>query len=314
MADRIDSALGNQSALDPGSESAAEIARLFWWMVGGSVVVWVIVIGLAVYAIYVRPKEHDARKSVRWIIGGGVVFPTIVLACLLAYGLSLLPGLVARAPEGSLEVAVEGEMWWWRVTYRLPDGRTFRSDNEIRLPVGEAVQFELTSADVIHAFWIPALGGKVDMIPGRTNHLALLPNRVGRYRGVCAEFCGASHALMAFDVVVMERAEFEAWADRQMTEAGETLFARGAEVFNRSGCGACHAVRGTGADGVVGPELTHFGSRLSIGAGTLPNEPEEIRRWLARTDEVKPEVLMPHFGMLPDEEMTALVEYLGGLK
>ncbi len=119
---------------------------------------------------------------------------------------------------------------------------------------------------------------------------------------------------MAFDVVVMERAEFEAWAEGQMREAGSAMFALGAEVFLRSGCGACHTVRGTGADGVVGPELTHFGSRLSIGAGTLVNDAEGRRRWMSRTGEVKPEVLMPHFGMLPEAEMDALVEYLGELK
>ncbi len=284
-------------------------------MVGGTIVIWLIVMALAVYAMFLRPdKQHDPRWSVRWIVGGGVVFPTVVLAGLLAYGLSMLPRMMARAPEGSLVVAVEGEMWWWRAEYRLPDGRTFRSDNEIRLPVGEPVQFELTSADVIHSFWIPALGGKVDMIPGRENELALRPTRVGRFRGVCAEFCGASHGLMAFDVVVMERAVFAEWAEGMMRESVPMVGSLGAEVFARSGCGACHSVRGTGADGVVGPDLTHFGSRLSIGAGTLVNDAAGRRRWMEETGEVKPEVLMPHFGHLPEREMVALVEYLGGLK
>ncbi len=305
---------GAQSALNPASGEAAGIARLFWWMTGGAVVVWVIVVGLAIYAIFVRPQKHDERRSVRWIVGGGVIFPTVVLAGLLAYGLAMLPQLVARAPSGSLVVAVEGEMWWWRVAYRLPDGRTFRSDNEIRLPVGEPVQFELTSADVIHSFWIPSLGGKVDMIPGRKNQLALRPTRAGRFRGVCAEFCGASHGLMAFDVVVMETADFAAWVDGMMRAVDPRPTSLGAEVFGRSGCGACHTVRGTGADGVVGPELTHFGSRLSLGAGTLVNDAAGRRRWLEATGEVKPEVLMPHYGQLPDDEMVALVEYLGGLK
>ncbi|MGC1478984.1 MAG: cytochrome c oxidase subunit II [Chthoniobacterales bacterium] len=312
--------LGNQSALDPASESADALATLFWWMVGGSILVWLIVIGLAVYAVFVKPsKAHDPGKTVFWIIGGGVAFPTVVLAGLLAYGLWMLPDLMARAPEGSLRVHVSGEMWWWRVEYELPDGRRFRSDNEIRLPVGEPVQFVLTSGDVIHSFWIPALGGKVDMIPGRTSHLALEPTRVGRFRGVCAEFCGASHALMAFDVVVTERADFDEWAERQGEverkpgSIGEQ-FALGAEVFSKSGCGACHAVDGRAQDGVVGPDLTRFGSRLSLGAGTLPNDSGSRRRWLVETDVVKPGVLMPHYGHLSDEEIAALVGYLGGLR
>ena len=158
-------------------------------------------------------------------------------------------------------------------------GEAVELANEIRLPVGEPVEFQLESPDVIHSFWIPSLGGKIDMIPGRVNRLALEPTRTGIFRGVCAEYCGTSHALMSFYVVVLEQEDFAAWLAHQHAPAqppAQPLAARGQELFLANGCGACHTVRGTPADGVVGPDLTHVGSRLSLGAGILPNEPDGV--------------------------------------
>jgi cytochrome c oxidase subunit 2 len=308
---------GPQSTLDPAGHGAEQIAGLFWWMTGGAVVVWVAVVGLAVYAIRVRRSARQARQATLLIIGGGVIVPTVVLAVLLLFGLAMLPKLVARAPEGSLRIAVTGEQWWWRVRYPLANGEEVVLANEIRLPVGEPVELLLDSADVIHSFWVPPLGGKMDMIPGRQTRLTLNPTRTGTFRGVCAEFCGTAHALMAFDVVVMEKAEFARWLEQQRQPAAEPaqeMIAQGREFFFSNGCSACHSIRGTAADGVVGPDLTHVGSRLSVGAGILPNEPETLRRWIARTDKVKPGVHMPHFGMLPPEELSALAAYLESLK
>ena len=308
---------GRQSALDPAGREAARIAELFWWMTGGAAVVWVAVVALTIYALRGRALKNEARRSAMLIIGGGAIVPTVVLAGLLIYGLAMLPELVARAPEGSLKIAVSGEQWWWRVRYLPPGEDEAVLANELRLPVGEPVQFELESPDVIHSFWIPALGGKMDMIPGRRTHLALRPTRTGTFRGVCAEYCGASHALMAFEVVVMEKADFAQWLAQQRqpaNEPAEPIAAQGRDAFLTNGCSACHTLRGSGADGVVGPDLTHVGSRLSLGAGTLPNEPEPFLRWLARTDQVKPGVLMPHFGMLPPDELRALAAYLESLQ
>ena len=308
---------GEQSALDPAGRDAERIAGLFWWMTGGAVVVWIAVAALAVYAVRGRKSAREARQAKFLIIGGGVLVPTVVLAGLLVYGLAMLPELVARAPEGSLKIAVTGEQWWWRVRYQLPGGEEVVLANEIRLPVGEPVEFELDSPDVIHSFWIPSLGGKMDMIPGRRTRLALEPTRTGTFRGVCAEYCGASHALMAFHVVVMEREGFAQWLAQQRQpapEPAEPIAAQGREHFLANGCSACHTIRGTNADGVVGPDLTHVGSRVSLGAGILPNESEAFVRWIAQTDKVKPGVTMPHFGMLPPEELRALATYLESLK
>lgn len=303
---------GEQSALEPAGREATRIARLFWWMAGGTVIVWLIMLWLGWSAVKGRISENTERQARHYIIGGGAIFPTVVLAALLIYGLGMLPALVARAPEGSLTIAVTGEQWWWRMSYHLPDGETVELANEIRLPVGEPVQFVLDSSDVIHSFWIPSLGGKMDMIPGRVTHLALLPERTGVFRGICAEYCGGSHALMAFDVVVMEKDDFARWLEQQRQPASAT--SAGGEVFLANGCGACHAIRGTPAKGLIGPDLTHVGSRRSIGAGTLKNEPGAFRKWLEQTDQVKPQVLMPHFGMLPADEMDLLVTYLESLK
>lgn len=308
---------GPQSALDPAGRGAEQLAGLFWWMTGGALVVWAGVGWLAWSAIRGRAAQNTARQARLYIIGGGAVVPTVVLTGLLVYGLGMTPELLAPAPPGSLRIVVTGEQWWWRVRYVPASGEAVTLANEIRLPVGEPVEFELDSPDVIHAFWIPALGGKMDMIPGRRTRLLLEPTRTGTFRGQCAEYCGTSHALMAFPVVVMEKADFARWLDAQRapatTAAGATI-AHGRELFLLNGCAACHTIRGTPARGTIGPELTHFGSRLTLGAGILPNDPAALVRWLEQTNQVKPGVRMPHFGMLPREELGALAAYLGSLQ
>ena len=307
---------GPLSALDPAGRGAQRIAELFWGMSLGALIIWMAVVSLTIYAIVVRPGAHRPSVGAWFILGGGAIFPTIVLAGLLTYGLALMPELLQPAPEGSMTIAVSGEQWWWRIRYRTPNG-TVDLANEIRLPVGEPVTFHLESPDVIHALWIPVLGGKMDMIPGRTNRLTLEPIRTGVFRGVCAEYCGTSHALMRFDVVVMEKADFDAWLTHQQAVAQpplQPLVRHGQELFLANGCGACHTVRGTPADGVVGPDLTHVGSRLSLGAGILPNDPESFLTWMARTAQVKPGVHMPAFGMLPQEDLKALATYLDALQ
>ncbi len=291
-------------------------------MTVGAFAIWLLMVALTFYAIRKRrdtPGTQE-RRSRLLIVGGGVVFPTVVLGGLLIYGLSMLPPLLASAPPGSLKIHVSGEQWWWRVTYQPPGETPLVTANEIRLPVGEPVEFELESPDVIHAFWIPSLGGKMDMIPGRRTRLVLEPTRTGTFRGVCAEYCGASHAIMAFDVIVMEKADFARWLDEQRQPAlaagapENPLIAQGRARFFANGCTACHTIRGTDARGVIGPDLTHVGSRLSLGAGALPNDIDGFARWLTQTDQVKPGVLMPHFRMLPAHEVHALAVYLESLQ
>ncbi len=308
---------GIQSALSPAGVAAERVAELFWWLVGGATLVWLLMVGLGLYAVLARPGPHPRRQTTLWIIGGGTVFPTVVLAVYLAFGLSMMPDLLDPPPEGSLTISVTGEQWWWRVHYELPDGEVVELANEIHLPVGEPVRFVLTSPDVIHSFWIPSLGGKMDMIPGRVTYLTLEPTRTGVFRGACAEYCGAAHAMMSFFTVVQEREDFDAWLAHQATPAQaptDPTARLGRDVFLASGCGACHAIRGTEADGVLGPDLTHVGSRLSLAAATLPNEPDDFLRWIAHTKEIKPDVHMPAFDMLPPPDLRALAVYLKGLE
>jgi cytochrome c oxidase subunit 2 len=308
---------GPQSALDPAGVGAARLASLFFALTAGAAVIWCATIGLALYAAYARREPSGSRATSWLIMGGGVALPTVVLTGTLSYGLTLLPPLLPSPAEDRLRISVVGEQWWWRVRYTSPDGEPIELANEIRLPVGVPVELELESDNVIHSLWIPALGGKADMIPGRLIRLLLEPTATGVYRGVCAEYCGTSHALMAFRAVVVEPAEFDEWLAQQAEPAATPvaeLAAAGADAFLANGCGACHTVRGTEALGSVGPDLTHVGSRLSLGAGTLPNDAEAFLRWVALTDEIKPSVHMPAFGVLPDAELAALAAYLEALQ
>ena len=308
---------GPQSALDTAGDSANEISTLFWGMTIGGTIIWLAMVALSIYAIWGGRVHSNPAVGRRLIIGGGVIFPAVVLIGLLAYSLEMLPRTLARGPAGSIRIKVSGEQWWWRVQYNLPDGTKVDLANEIHLPVDVPVEFELVSPDVIHSFWIPPLGGKMDMIPGRTTWLTLRPRKTGRFRGVCAEYCGASHAWMAFPVVVHERAEYDRWLAHQAEPAAkpqDPVAARGEHVFRASGCAACHVVRGTVSIGAVGPDLTHVGSRLTIGAARLPNEVRDFRAWVARPAALKPGVHMPAFAMLPAEDLDALARYLESLQ
>ena len=285
-------------------------------MLIGGAVIWSVVVALLFYAARKR-RAHSEETAGRLILWGGAIFPTVVLAALLTYAVWLMPNVRPWFQDedgGMRRIEVTGEQFWWRVRYFGEDGAVlFETANEVRIPVGERVVFSLKSPDVIHSFWIPVLGGKMDMIPGRENRLTLLAEKPGSYRGVCAEFCGPSHALMAFTVRVMEPQAFEDWmAARQNTSgAGD---GDGLALFLRNGCAACHAISGTEARGTIGPDLTAFGERGSVGAGTLPNMREHLARFIRFPGEVKPEARMPHFSMLPDAEIERIAVYLEGLR
>jgi cytochrome c oxidase subunit 2 len=307
---------GQQSALDPAGENAERVAELFWIMLGGAALIWSLVLAAVVYATRMAPGRHSVRTGNALLLWGGLVFPTITLAGLLTYGLAFMADL--RVPGDGLKIAVSGEQWWWRVDYRMP-GRDapVASANEVRLPRGQRVEIELTSPDVIHAFWIPSIAGKVDMIPGRVNRLVALPTRTGTFRGVCAEFCGESHALMAFSAVVMEPAAFEEWLRQQAagaTAPATPVAAQGQALFEQVGCGACHAVRGTAAEGTIGPDLTHLAGRATLAAGILPNDREALVRWITQAETIKPGSRMPSFGALPADHVEAIAAYLEGLE
>jgi cytochrome c oxidase subunit 2 len=187
--------------------------------------------------------------------------------------------------------------------------------NEIHIPVGETVAVRLRSDNVIHSFWVPALSGKLDLVPGRTNTLLLRADRPGTYRGQCAEYCGLQHAHMAFLVVAESRAEFAAWLVRQQQPAPTPIdptLAVGQAAFIQH-CGQCHTVRGTDARGITGPDLTHIASRRTLAAGTLPNTSAHLGRWVARAQSIKPGSLMPDM-TLETAELQHIQAYLMSLR
>ena len=306
---------GRQSVLNPSGSDAQTLFDLARVMFVGAGVLWLLVATLFIYVTRINPREMSRRRAEILIVGGGILFPVALLGALLVYSLPLMND--QRIADEGMQVHITAEQWWWRVEYELPDGQRVVSANELRLPTGRRTGLVLKAHNVIHSFWVPALGGKTDMFPGRETFMSFAPTEPGVYRGQCAEFCGASHALMAFEAVVMEPDAFAEWLEAEAQDAAAPATPeaqRGAQVFAREGCGACHTVRGTDAVGRVGPDLTHLGSRVSLGAGILGTSPADFTRWLGHTDSVKPEVAMPAYDFLLPEDMSALVNYLKGLR
>jgi cytochrome c oxidase subunit 2 len=307
-----------QSSLAPRGEEAAEVATLFWIMTWSAAAITLGVFGLTAVAIFGPESWRQRLREERLVIGGGIVFPVIVLTVLLGAAVMITGAeSSSRAGQASMRVTIEGKQWWWRVTYQGPAGERVESANEIRLPVGQRVALELTAADVIHSLWIPNLAGKLDMIPGRKNVLNVIATEPAVNRGQCAEYCGGAHALMSLYAVAMEPAEFREWLKQEASPAERPATAEaiaGQELFFAAGCGACHAVRGTEAAGAVGPDLTHVGGRLSLAAGTLPNNADSMARWIRDNQHLKPENLMPPYRVFSDEELNRLASYLVSLK
>ena len=270
------------------------------------------VVALTLYGAFSAPRKISEKK---WLIGGGIVFPSVVVLALLVYAIHVGEALSGASGRNS-EVEIVGKQWWWDVRYISEKGDVVLA-NELRIPVGRPVQIALSTDDVIHSFWVPALAGKVDMIPGRTNRIVLQATTPGIYRGQCAEFCGAQHSWMAFYVVAEPEAEYHAWLARQAAPAAEPanpFLARGRDAFLREDCADCHTVRGTSAKGKRGPDLTHVGGRLSIGAGVLGNGVGALAAWIADPQHIKPGNLMPATRTLEGEELRALASYLESLK
>ncbi|CAN7620575.1 c-type cytochrome [Phenylobacterium sp. LjRoot164] len=305
-------------ALDPAGPFAAPVNVLSWvLMAGGGAVLAVVLVALGLSLL--GPRRWRKRLGGGWLVwAGGLAFPVVVLSALLIYGLSLTHRLSEAPTPGELRIRVTGEMWWWRVAYLDDAGQAILQDaNELHIPVGRPVVLELESADVIHSFWVPRLGGKRDMIPGRRNLLRLQADSPGVYAGQCAEFCGGPHALMGFVVVAHEPRAYEAWRGARLERAAapsDPQAVRGAEVFAASGCGACHTVAGTSANGLAGPDLTHVGSRRSLGAGILPNNRGTLAGWVADSQAIKPGNRMPSYPVLRGRDLNALAIYLEGLK
>jgi cytochrome c oxidase subunit 2 len=304
-----------QSALAPAGPAAQTIADLTTVLAIGALV---ILLGVMLLLTYGGLSGPGRGRTDLWVIGGGIVFPVLVLSALLVYDRALTHALHTPAGASALTIEVEGRQWWWEVRYpRRESGGPVVTANEIHVPVGADIVLALTTSDVIHSFWVPSLAGKVDMVPGRHNRLVLRADRAGVYRGQCAEFCGVQHARMALLVVAVAPAAFEAWRAREGGDATAPATpeeTRGLDAFLAQGCGGCHTIRGTAAGGQLGPDLTHLGARRTLAAGTLANRRETMAEWIADGHRVKPGNRMPSYGHLDAETVGALAAYLVGLK
>jgi cytochrome c oxidase subunit 2 len=301
-------------ALSPRGPAAARIAELWWILFWLGSAVFVGVIGLLLLALFRRRGAAGEERPAdvrRFIVGGGIALPLVVVTVLFSLTVWTMSALAERST--ALTVRVTGWQWWWEVYY--PDGQ-FYTANEIHIPVGQPVRFELSSGDVVHNFWVPELHGKFDLIPGTTNSFWLQADEPGTYRGLCAEYCGTQHAHMRLVVVAEPPDVFTEWAARQRQPApqpSDPLLLRGQQVFLGAACVYCHAIGGTNANSRFGPDLTHLASRRTLAAGVLENNRGNLAGWIANPQTIKPGNKMPPV-VLKSEELQALLAYLGSLE
>ncbi|MFU8871777.1 cytochrome c oxidase subunit II [Micromonospora sp. SL4-19] len=303
------------SALNPGGTGATRVAGLWWLLFWISVAVFVEVMALLVWALVFRRGNVRVRhgQPLRFVTIAGAAIPFVILVAVYGVGLRDLAALGAAPARDAPTVEVTGHTWWWEVRYAGASGATA---NEIHIPVGEPVRVRLRTDDVLHSFWVPQLMPKTDLISGETRETWLQAERAGSYRGQCAEYCGTQHAHMAFLVVAQPRAEFDAWLARlnAAARAPQTdAERRGQQAFVQGTCAGCHSIRGTGAQGKVGPDLSDVGSRWSIGAGAVPNDAGHLGGWIANSQTVKPGNAMPP-QPVPAAQLPDLIAYLRSLE
>jgi len=320
-----------QSGLDPGGPNARIIKSLgiFFLILLG--IIFLTVVALAIVPMVRRRRGTDqepleiTHKPSIWterrlgvFVGAASAATLLILFGLVAVSVSV--GKSISAPEDrrhGMVIEVTGNQWWWSVRYVNDDAsRIVVTANELHIPVGRPVLIRGNSNDVIHSFWIPGLQGKRDLIPGHVTTEWLEASRPGKFRGQCAEFCGLQHAHMAMWVIAEPVDRFNTWMNRQLEAAAEPANAdllRGQQVFLTSACAMCHTIAGTGAAGQIAPDLTHFGSRLTLAAGTLPNNKGNLAGWIADPQTIKPGTHMPAIPVAA-EDLQPLINYLESLQ
>lgn len=324
-----------QSILNPAGSHAEAVHSLWIWLLVIGAVVWVLVIALLIVAV-LRRRRADAGdptvegsegrrasmsgRPVAAVAVAGALIPGIIIAGVAGLSIVVQRDIDAAGQDARPLVEVVGHQFWWEVNY---PGEGVVSANEIHIPIGERVRIDVSAQDVIHSFWVPELGGKIDMIPGRSNSIWLEADEPGVYWGQCAEYCGIQHARMRIVVVAHAEPEFDAWLDAQRTlpqaeptplPGEDPLVVRGREVFLSSSCVYCHTVAGTAAAGQVAPDLTHLASRLTLASGMLPNDSASLSAWILDPQGIKPGSLMPGTEIEDPDDLAALVAYLESLE
>jgi cytochrome c oxidase subunit 2 len=315
--------------LETASPESAELAALFWILTGLTLVPALLYLAVALAtALLARARaRHDdpdlaappplrPRAGLVPLVVAGALIPTALIV--LAFVFTLRTGARVDPPRGEpvMTIDVVAHQFFWEVIY--PD-HGVEIANELYVPIGQPVRLRLTSADVIHAFWVPRLTRKLDMTPGHVTELVLQADHADVYRGQCYELCGLQHALMAFDVIAVPPEALERWlTERRVprTEPADALAAEGLDVYFRARCDHCHAIRGVvppARVGSPGPDLTHLASRRTLAAGVLPNDRGHLGGWILDPQALKPGARMPPTALEP-RELHALLHYLGGLR
>ena len=309
-----------QSALDP----KGTVARMEYGLMGFSLLIMLGVFAAVVILltfVLIRYRQRGADQPLPKQVEGSHVLellwtaiPIILLVVLVIPTISDSFRLAAPAGAHALRITAIGHQWWWEFDY--PDYGIVTAD-EMHMPTGQRVEVTLESADVIHSFWVPSLGGKEETVPGQPNAMWLEADQAGIYPGQCAEFCGLSHSLMRFFAVAESPAAFTRWVEARRhpdTTPHSAMAQQGLALFNQYGCGGCHAIDGTPAQGKVGPNLTGLGSRAVIVAGALQNNALDLGQWIHDPGAIIPGTVMPPFAGLTDAQMQALTAYLEGLQ
>ena len=318
------SPLSSTSIFAPETTPAKSILGLSAFVLAVTVVIFVVVAGLIVYAIIkFRDRAGHAEREPAQVYGSTqielawTVIPILIVIVLFmatARGIHAIQD--APKPAAALDVTVIGHQFWWE--FRYPKLGIVAA-NELHIPVSDPSHptptfMKLMSADTDHSFWVPELGGKTDLIPNRVNEMWMDPSRPGIYLGQCAQYCGTQHAKMLLRVSVDRPAEFEAWVRAQQRTAVQDERARaGKHVFETTSCINCHTVGGTAANGRFGPDLTHLMSRTTLASGAAENTPSNLRLWIQNPDAIKPGSLMPSM-RLNDADLDSLATYLETLR
>jgi len=315
---------GWQSALDVHGQSAISLKHLIVLIVAVCSLIWALVMIALIFALWHRrgdnalPFRRDPARERRMTISvASAVAVSVIIIVVFTLASFTTTRALNVAGSDDFIIKIRGLQWWWDVEYpgSAPSER-FQTANEIHIPVGRNVRFQLEGIDVIHSFWVPSLAGKQDLIPGRPNELTIRAERPGVYRGQCAEFCGMQHAHMALFVIADEPSVFEEWLRVQRAPVASSSDAEvlaGQRVFLSKPCAACHMIRGTAATGTTGPDLTHVGGRKYIAAGLLETTRGSFAAWIADPQTLKPGNNMPMVPLDP-EELRSVSAYLASLK
>jgi cytochrome c oxidase subunit II len=304
----------------PESTPADQLYHLSLFVIAVCAGIFIVVFTLLAYSVVkFRRRGSDDGREPPQVYGSDqlemawTVIPVLIVVVLFLTSARVIHSVQdAREPDGAIEVTVVGHQFWWEFRYTQYG---FVAVNELHVPVSDPSHptptfLTLLSADTDHSFWVPQLAGKTDLIPNKVNHTWIDPHRAGLYLGQCAQYCGVQHAKMLLRVYVQPREEFDQWVKgQQQPAANDPVVAAGREVFNRTACLNCHAIRGTVANGRFGPDLTHLMSRDTLGSGVLPNFPPTLRAWVSNPDAFKPGSLMPAMN-LSDTQFDQLTAYL----